>query len=126
MKKKSVRSKGARAGRCCDVPQPDTPSKTGLCRNPDDCAHMMKILSDANRIKIVRALISGPSHVSSISEATGLSVHRISHHLGRMRLARLVAATRDGRNIVYRIADSVATAGGVDLGCACIIFRPLP
>ena len=125
MKKKSVRSKGARAGRCCDVPQPDKPCQTGLCRNPDDCAHMMKILSDANRIKIVRALISGPSHVSSISELTGLSVHRISHHLGRMRLARLVAATRDGRNIVYRIADTVATQGGVDLGCACIIFRPL-
>ena len=126
MKRKSAGGKNTIAGLCCAVPQPNTACKTGLCRNPDDCAHMMKILSDANRIKIVRALISGPSHVGSISERTGLSVHRISHHLGRMRLARLVAATRDGRNIVYRIADSVATAGGVDLGCACIIFRPLP
>jgi DNA-binding transcriptional ArsR family regulator len=125
MKKRSVGGKKAKVGRCCAVPQPDTACKTGMCVNPDECAQMMKVLSDANRIKIVRALITGPSNVSSISERTGLSVHRISHHLGRMRLAKTVDSTRDGRNIVYRIADSVATPGGVDLGCACIIFRPL-
>ena len=125
MNKSLAGGKWAKSKRCCEVPQPNKPCKTGLCINPDECAQMMKVLSDANRIKIVRALISGPSHVSSISERTGLSVHRISHHLGRMRLARLVASTRDGRNIIYRIAESVATQGGVDLGCACIIFRPL-
>ena len=124
--KKSADGPHAKVERCCAVPQPDTACKTGLCVNPDECAYMMKILSDANRIKIVRALITGPSNVGSISERAGLSVHRISHHLGRMRLAKIVDSTRDGRNIVYRIADSVATPGGVDLGCACIIFRPLP
>ena len=125
MKRKSVGGTNTRAGRCCAVPQPDTVCKTGMCVNPDECAQMMKVLSDATRIKIVRALISGPSNVGNLSQLTGLSPHRVSHHLGRMRLARLLEATRDGRSIVYRIASSVATKGGVDLGCACIIFRPI-
>ena len=86
----------------------------------------MKTLSDPSRIRIVRALISGPSSVSRLATRTGLSVHRLSHHLGRMRLSGLVACTRDGRRIVYRIADDVAAENGIDLGCARILFRPLP
>jgi len=97
-----------------------------MCANPDECAQIMKVLSDPNRIKIIRALISGTLNVSTISSRTELSVHRISHHLGRMRLSGLVQSTREGRSIVYRIADSVAVKGGLDLGCACILFRPLP
>ncbi len=96
-----------------------------LCTNPDECAQTMKVLSDPNRIRIVRSLISGACNVSAISERTGIGVHRISHHLGRMRLAGLVTATRDGRSIVYKITPSIAVKGGIDLGCARITFRPL-
>ena len=97
-----------------------------MCANPDQCAQIMKVLSDPNRIRIVRALIAGPANVSRLSEMTGLTVHRISHHLGRMRPAGIVECVREGRTVVYRIAEDVAVDGGVDLGCACILFRALP
>ncbi len=100
--------------------------RDALCCNPDDCAATMKVLADPNRVRIIRSLVGGPRGVSEIAGATGLSPHRVSHHLGRMRLARLVDARREGRSIIYRIHPRVATTGGLDLGCARILFRALP
>ena len=85
----------------------------------------MKTLSDPNRIRIVRALIAGPANVSELSARAGLSVHRVSHHLGRMRGSGLVTCTRHGRKMVYRIAASVSTAGGLDLGFCQVQFREM-
>lgn len=85
----------------------------------------MKTLSDPNRIRIVRALITSEANVSEIAARAGLSVHRVSHHLGRMRAAGLVTATRHGREIVYRIADAVNTCGGLDLGFCQVQFRAM-
>ena len=96
-----------------------------MCRTPDECAEAMKTLSDPNRIRIVRALIAGPANVTAISTRAGLSVHRVSHHLGRMRQAGLVACTRHGRQIVYRIAEEIVTESGLDLGYCHVQFRPL-
>lgn len=96
-----------------------------VCCNPDDCAAAMKILADPNRIRIVRALVGGPRNVGEVAQATGLTPHRVSHHLGRMRPAGLVEARRDGRSIIYAIHPRVATAGGLDLGCSRILFRSL-
>jgi ArsR family transcriptional regulator len=96
-----------------------------MCRTPAECAGVMKTLSDPNRIRIVRALLAGPANVGEISARAGLSVHRVSHHLGRMRQAGLVTRTRHGRQIVYRVAEAVDTANGLDLGCCQVQFRPL-
>lgn len=93
------------------------------CRTPDECAEAMKTLSDPNRIRIVRALIAGPANVSEIAARAGLGVHRVSHHLGRMRAAGLVACTRHGRQIVYRIAAGVDAHGGLDLGFCQVRFH---
>ena len=111
---------------CCGEFLNAAHSGDSMCANPNECAQAMKVLSDPNRIKIIRTLISGPCNVGGVSKRTGLDVHRISHHLGRMRLAGLVECARDGRAIVYQIAPSIAVKGGLDLGCACILFRALP
>ncbi len=100
-------------------------SMPAMCGNPNQCAAAFKVLSDANRVKIIRALISGPRSVGRIAEATGLGPHRVSHHLGRMRLAGLVDCDRDGKSIIYRIGDRVAGEAGIDLGCCLIKFREL-
>jgi len=86
---------------------------------------MMKVLADANRIRIIRVLIEGPCNVGQIAEQTGLGPHRVSHHLGRMRLAGIVEGVRDGRSVVYRVSPRIVTESGLDLGCACILFRAL-
>ena len=83
----------------------------------------MKMLSETPRLLIIRALIDQPQHVAAIAEQTGLTPARVSHHLGRMRLAGVVECTRDGQTAVYRITPQIATAEGLDLGCCHIQFR---
>ena len=85
----------------------------------------MKVLSEAPRLLIVRALIPGPLHVAAIAAQTGCTPARVSHHLGRMRLAGVVECAREGQTIVYRIAGGIATPDGLDLGCCRIQFRKL-
>jgi ArsR family transcriptional regulator len=123
MKKAKDKNIGARS--CCGRLISAEVAEGSMCANPDECAQTMKALSDSNRIKIIRALISGPANVGEISKRTGLNCQRISHHLARMRMVGIVECTRDGRSIVYQIAPSIAVEGGLDLGCACIIFRKL-
>ena len=85
----------------------------------------MKVLSEASRLLIIRALIQGPHHVAAIAEQTGLTPARVSHHLARMRLAGVVEHAREGQTVVYRIAPRIARPEGLDLGCCCIQFRSL-
>jgi ArsR family transcriptional regulator len=85
----------------------------------------MKVLSDATRLRIIRALIGGPQNVSAIAEATGLDQPRVSHHLAKMRLAGLVLRDRDGRSLVYQINPAVHAGSSLDFGCCQISFRRL-
>jgi len=96
-----------------------------FCCVPQECAAIMKVLSEAPRILIIRALIPGPCRVAVIADQTGLTPARVSHHLGRMRLAGVVECSREGQTVVYRIAERIATPDGLDLGCSRIQFRKL-
>jgi len=96
-----------------------------FCCVPEECAGIMKVLSETSRLRIVRALIPGPRHVAAISDQTKLTPARVSHHLGRMRLAGVVECSREGRTIVYRINPHIALPDGLDLGCCRILFRPM-
>jgi ArsR family transcriptional regulator len=97
-----------------------------MCSCVTDCADVLKVLADSNRVLIVRALLGGPLSVGDICDATGLPQQRVSHHLGRMRLASIVEAERDGRRVIYRISPQIAAEGGLDIGCCRLSFRPLP
>ncbi len=105
-----------------DSPFPPQP----MCSCVNDCADILKVLADANRVLIVRALIGRALCVGDICAATGLAQQRVSHHLGRMRLAGVVEAERDGRSVIYRISPDIAAEDGLDLGCCRIAFRQLP
>ena len=111
---------------CCGRPVPEKAPRDGLCQSTGECAQAMKVLAEPSRLQITRALVGGPRSVSQIVEATGLKLHSVSHHLGRMRLAGLVDSVRDGRNVVYSIRQGIATEWGLDFGCCCILFRKLP
>mgnify|MGYP002356338153 CR=1 FL=1 len=97
-----------------------------LCSCVTDCAEVLKALADANRVLIVRALLSQALNVSAISASTGLPQQRVSHHLARLRLSGIVEPERDGRSVVYRISPDIACDGGLDIGCCRLSFRPLP
>lgn len=102
-----------------------TETAKNFCCVPQECAAIMKVLSETPRLLIIRALIAGPRHVAAIAKQTGLTPARVSHHLARMRLAGVVENSREGQTIVYRIAARIATSEGLDLGCCGIRFRKL-
>lgn len=58
------------------------------------------------RLTVLLLLAEGPSRsVSELQEATGLSQTSMSHQLRVLRDADLVTATRDGRRVLYALAD---------------------
>ncbi|MCK6451270.1 MAG: metalloregulator ArsR/SmtB family transcription factor [Alphaproteobacteria bacterium] len=68
-------------------------------------ADMFRLLGDPSRLRIVLACIAGPVSVGAIAERVGLSLSLVSHHLRLLRAARLVKATRQGKQVFYAAAD---------------------
>ncbi|MBV8927954.1 MAG: helix-turn-helix transcriptional regulator [Mycobacteriaceae bacterium] len=62
---------------------------------------MFGLLSATVRLHILWLLASREQDVSTLAEATGQSVATVSHHLGKLKLAGLVQARRDGKRMVY-------------------------
>jgi ArsR family transcriptional regulator len=59
------------------------------------------LLSDATRLGILKMLSAGPKNVTALCDALGLKQPTISHHLGLLRMGRLVIGTRKGKSVVY-------------------------
>jgi DNA-binding transcriptional ArsR family regulator len=57
-------------------------------------------------LAIVGHLLDGPHSVSELIEKTGLPQSRISNHLACLRWCQFVSAERQGRRVVYTIADA--------------------
>ena len=64
------------------------------------------LMGDENRLRILFALHSAPGiTVSDLAEAVGMSDNAASHALSALRIAGVVAATRDGRFRRWSITD---------------------
>lgn len=70
-----------------------------------DLADLFKVFSDTTRIKILYALMGRELCVADIAEATETSQSAVSHQLRTLKQAHLVKFRRDGRNILYSLAD---------------------
>jgi ArsR family transcriptional regulator len=62
-----------------------------------------KALADVNRLRIVRRLAASHATVRELIEHVGLSQPLVSWHLGRLRLAGIVATRRSGRETICRL-----------------------
>jgi ArsR family transcriptional regulator len=69
----------------------------------DDLARGFGLLSDPTRLSILKVLVAGPKNVSAVCKGLGLRQSATSHHLGLLRMGRLVIATRKGRSVAYAI-----------------------
>lgn len=70
-----------------------------------DLADLFKVFSDTTRIKILFTLMGRDLTVSDIVDETGSTQSAVSHQLRTLKQADLVRSERDGRNIVYSLAD---------------------
>lgn len=94
----------------CDDPNVPIPVGESLDELPDeellyDLADLFKVFSDTTRIKILFSLMGRELCVADIAEETGSTQSAVSHQLRTLKQAHLVKFERDGRNIVYSLAD---------------------
>ena len=74
------------------------------------CALLLRALGDSERLKIIGLLRKRPYAVSDLAESLRDAVANVSHHLGVLRRAGLVVATRDGKRVICRLPDQVPLA----------------
>ena len=71
----------------------------------ESMSSFFKVLADKTRLGILTELLRGSLCVMHISERLGMSQSAISHQLAILRKADLVRIKRNGKSIVYSIAD---------------------
>jgi ArsR family transcriptional regulator len=72
-------------------------------------AEVAKALGHEHRIELIEQLAQGPRSVEALAERVGLAVANASQHLQQLRRAGLVSTRRDGKRVVYRLADDAET-----------------
>lgn len=68
-------------------------------------AKFIKVISDSNRLTIIKAIGSAAPSVTEIINSTGLSQTLVSFHLRILRKAGLVSSRREGPFIYYSLSD---------------------
>jgi ArsR family transcriptional regulator, cadmium/lead-responsive transcriptional repressor len=68
-------------------------------------ARYFRVLGDPTRLRIVEILRAGEHTVAGLAAATGIPRSRLSNHLACLKWCRFVAARRQGRHVVYHVAD---------------------
>jgi ArsR family transcriptional regulator len=76
-----------------------------MARSPElvDLARGFGLLSDPTRLDILKVLTAGPRNVSALYKAVNRNQQTVSHHLGLLRLGRLVVGTRKGKTVEYKV-----------------------
>ena len=70
-----------------------------------DLADLFKVFSDTTRIKILYSLMGGELCVADIAETIGATQSAVSHQLRILKTSRLVKFQREGKNVLYSLAD---------------------
>jgi DNA-binding transcriptional ArsR family regulator len=68
-------------------------------------AQMLGHMSDPTRFQLLRLLVVGEQDVGTLTSQVPASRSSVSQHLGRLRLAGLVSARRDGRRVLYALTS---------------------
>ena len=71
-----------------------------------DLAEFFSVMGDSTRIKILYLLFEGEMCVCDISEKLSMSMSAISHQLRILKQMRLVKFRREGKSVLYSLADS--------------------
>lgn len=75
----------------------------------DAAAQVLALLADPTRLRLL-SLLTAEQDVSTLTAKVPASRSSVSQHLGRLRLAGLVQARRDGRRVYYRVTSDHLSA----------------
>lgn len=71
-----------------------------------ELADLFKVFADSTRIKILFSLMEEEMCVACIAETVGVTQSAVSHQLRILKQARLVKFRREGKQVVYSLADN--------------------
>ena len=77
-----------------------------------DACQCFRLLGDQNRLRIVLLLSDSPRNVGELCKELKLPQPTVSHHLGLLRMSRMIVGRRNGKQVIY----SVNTTALEDLG----------
>jgi len=66
-------------------------------------ASVMKALAHPTRLFIVDSLNESPKNVSDLTSLVGIDISTISRHLGILKAAGIIGATKTNNQIIYRL-----------------------
>lgn len=81
-----------------------------------DMYAIFKAIGDPVRLDILKLLSEGPKSVGEIVDSFDLAQPTISHHLGILKHAGLVATRKENRSIIYSL-----NSGCVANTCCCFM-----
>ncbi len=71
----------------------------------EQVARIGKVFSSPKRLELIELLCQGEKTVEALASGASISVKLTSSHLRELRMAQLVETKRQGKNILYRLAD---------------------
>ena len=74
-----------------------------------DLADFFKLFGDSTRVKILYALSRSELCVGDIAELLGMTQSAISHQLRILKQSKLVKGRREGKTVLYSLADNHVT-----------------
>ncbi len=84
------------------------PISAKLCRSVGEASDLLKLLANPNRLSIICHLMQQPCPVSDLETELGIRQPTLSQQLGALRDAGLIEGRRDGKTIIYSVADERA------------------
>lgn len=70
-----------------------------------DLAELFKVFGDSTRIRILYVLFEADVCVCDLAESLNMTQSAISHQLRILKNSKLVKSRRDGKSIIYSLAD---------------------
>ena len=70
-----------------------------------DLAELFKVFGDSTRIRILFALCEEPMCVCDLAQMLNMTQSAISHQLKILKQSKLIKSRRDGKSIIYAVAD---------------------
>lgn len=73
----------------------------------NELAQAFRLLSDETRLRIVFQLAKEEQNVGNMCKILGLAQPTVSHHLGLLRMGRLIINRRNGKQVIYSLNEDV-------------------
>lgn len=70
-----------------------------------ELSELFKVFGDPTRLRILYVLFENEMCVCDLADALGMTQSAISHQLKVLKQSRLVKSRRDGKTIIYSLAD---------------------